>query len=886
MIRLLSVVALVCGLFLAPAAWAQDLFPGANLDTAIPAPEAVIGHPVGERLTPVADIHRYLETLAEAAPDRMVTGEYGRTWQGRRLIWAAISSPENIARLDQIRAASRALADPRTTDAAEAQRLIAETPAIVWLGYSVHGNEVGPAEASMAVARHLLAARGDPRIQRMLENTVVVLVPTQNPDGRDRFVTTYRAGQGLVSDPDPQSVQGDEPWPTGRFNHYLFDLNRDWFAQTQPETVGHAALQMQWKPQVVADIHEMGTDQTYFFPPEADPFNPLFTPSQLAMREVIGRAHGQVFDQAGIDYFTREYFDAFYPGYGDNWPGYSGAIAMTYEQGSARGDVRRRSDGSLLTLFETVRSQFLISLSTIDAAAVNRRQLMSDFHAYHASAIEEGRRLGIIILPRTGFDPGAADRLAHSLAGQGIEVGVANDAFSACGSHGAGTYVIDLAQPAGRLARVLMDPDLSLPADFTAEQERRRAQGLDHQLYDIAAWALPLAYNTPAIQCRSRPSVAVTPLSGDAPLTGEVMDGQTATAWIVRPGLSGMRFMAAALRDGLNVRSLEAAFTLDGRDWPAGSLVLTRGANPDDAPARIARIAAETGATVQGVADTWVTSGPSLGSDRAAAARPPRIVLAWDTPTSPTSAGGVRWLIERAYGYPVTIIRTRDLGGADLSAYDVIILPDGGGYGSVLGQGGVTALRDWTRRGGVLIGLGGAMRFMAEPSSELLAVRREGGAVTEESGAPAEPAEGESTVPGAIITDPAALRDAIRPAEGSPDSIPGVLLRAVTNGDHWLSAGVAPELNILVSGADIYAPLRLDQGANVVSFAGPDELLAAGYIWEENRAQLAYKPAVVAQSLGGGQVIGFAHDPTARGFMRGLDVLFLNAVFRGPSYTR
>ena len=163
MIRLLSVVALVCGLVLAPAAQvraqAQDLFPGADLDAAIPAPEAVIGHPVGARLTPVADIHRYLETLAEAAPERMVTGEYGRTWQGRRLIWAAISSPENIARLDQIRAASRALADPRTTDAATAQRLIAETPAIVWLGYSVHGNEVGPAEASMAVARHLLAAR-------------------------------------------------------------------------------------------------------------------------------------------------------------------------------------------------------------------------------------------------------------------------------------------------------------------------------------------------------------------------------------------------------------------------------------------------------------------------------------------------------------------------------------------------------------------------------------------------------------------------------------------------------------------------------------------------------------------------------------------------------
>ncbi len=874
--RVLAALALSFGLMAASPSMAQDLFPGANLDPSIPTPETVIGHPVGERLTPVADIHRYIETLAASAPERMVTGEYGRTWQGRRLIWAAISSPANIARLDEIRAASRALADPRVTDAATARRLVAETPAIVWLAYSVHGNEVGPAEASMAVARHLLAARGDPRVQRMLENTVVVLIPTQNPDGRDRFINGYRAGQGLESDPDVQSVQGREPWPSGRMNHYLFDLNRDWFAQTQPETRGHAALHLQWKPQVVADIHEMGTDQTYFFPPEADPFNPLFTPSQLAMREVIGRAHGQVFDQAGIDYFTREYFDAFYPGYGDNWPGYAGAIAMTYEQGSARGDVRRRSDGSLLTLFETVRSQFLISLSTIDAAAVNRERLMGDFHAYHASAVEEGRRLGAILLPRTGFDPSAADRLARSLASQGIEIGVAEGAFSACGSHGAGTYVIDLAQPAGRLARVLLDPSVSLPADFVAEQERRRAQGLDHQLYDIAAWALPLAYNTPAVQCRTRPAVAVSPLSGDTPLNGGVIDGTNAAAWIARPGLSSMRFLAAALRDGLVVRTAEAPFTLNGRDWPAGSVVLTRGANPADAAARITRIATETGARVHGVPDTWVTAGPSLGSDRVRPARAPRIAMAWDTPTSPTSAGGLRWLIEREYGYPVTIIRTAQLAASDLGAYDVIILPDGRGYASTLNERGVANLRDWTRRGGVLIGVGGGMRFMAEADSQLLAARVEGRAVEEAAGHDDDE----------IIADAHALRARIRPAQASPDSIPGVLLRATTDSDHWLSAGVAGELNILASGSDIYSPLRLDQGANVVSFAGPDDLIAAGYVWAENRAQLAYKPAVVAQPLGSGQLIGFAHDPTARGFMRGLDVLFLNAVFRGPSHTR
>ncbi len=258
--------------------------------------------------------------------------------------------------------------------------------------------------------------------------------------------------------------------------------------------------------------------------------------------------------------------------------------------------------------------------------------------------------------------------------------------------------------------------------------------------------------------------------------------------------------------------------------------------------------------------------------------------MAWETPTGPTSAGGLRWMIEREYGYPVTIIRTAQIAGSDLSQYDVIILPDGGGYAAALGERGVAGLRDWARQGGVLIGVGGGMGFMSEPGSQMLATRLESRVADEDAEAPA-PAD-EATVPGVILTSPDQLRNVVRPAEGSPDSIPGILLRATTDPDHWLAAGVAPELNILASGSEIYAPLRLDQGANVVRFAGPDDLLAAGYIWDENRAQLAYKPAVVAQSLGSGQLIGFAHDPSARGFMRGLDVLFLNAVFRGPSHTR
>ena len=749
----------------------QELWAGANYDPAVPAPEQVIGHAIGERLTLSADVRRYFEALRQAAPDRMVMGEYGRTWEGRPLVWAAISSPRNIARLDQIKAASLALADPRRTDSAAARALLADQPVIVWLAYSVHGNEAGPAEASMAVARHLLAARGDPRVASMLDKAVVVMVPTQNPDGRDRFITGYEAARGLEPDPDPLSAERAELWPSGRFNHYLFDLNRDWFAQTQPETRGHSRLMRGWLPQVVADAHEMSTDASYFFPPEADPLNPLLPAAQVRSRALFGRAHAAMFDREGLDYFTREVFDAFYPGYGDNWPSYFGAISMTYEQGRAGGVVARRSSGELLTLFDTVRSQFLVSLSTIETAAANREQLLRDFHAYHEGALREGRAKGAWLLARTAADPGAADRLAELLARQGLEVGRADTAFEACGRrYEAGSYMVETAQPQGRLADVLLDPTVGMKADFLAEQERRRAKGLPVEMYDVTAWALPATFNTPAVLCRKPPTASRTLVSSDQPIQGVLTGPEDAVAYVVPAGSQALRLLARGLREGLKIRSADKAFTLDGTRYASGSLVLTRAGNPADLPRRLVALARESGADVIGVRDTWVSEGPSLGSGRTPTFVAPRVAMAWGQPTSPPAAGGARHLLEREYGYPVTVIRTAQLKGAELSRYDVLILPDGGDYKAELGAAGIANLREWVKRGGVLIGLGGAVEMMADPESQMLAARREMLAVEAEKkdkpkgdkkpATPAEEAKPPSpaddkkpTVPGALIAD-------------------------------------------------------------------------------------------------------------------------------------
>jgi hypothetical protein len=855
---------------------------GASYDAAIPQPKSIIGHDLGERLTLSADVRGYFETLTAAAPDRMRMGDYGRTWEGRVLPYAVISSARNIGRLDEIQANARALADPRRTDAARARAIMADQPAIVWLAYSVHGNETSPAEAAMATARHLLASR-DPAVAQWLERTVVIMVPTQNPDGRDRFINGYQAAFGLEPDTDASSAERAELWPQGRFNHYLFDLNRDWFAQTQPETRGHSALMRQWYPQVVADAHEMGTNATYFFPPEADPLNPLLPEAQVRSRALFGRNHAAVFDREGVDYFTRESYDAFYPGYGDNWPSYFGAVSMTYEQASVRGLAALRSTGELLTLADATRNHFLISLSTIQTAADNRERLLNDFYSYQVSSMAQARAAGSWILPRTAADPGAADRLAQLLVRQGIEVSRSDTAIKACGkTYEAGTYIIDGGQPHGRLVQVLFDRSVSMTPQFIAEQERRRAKGLAPEMYDVTGWALPPLFNTPAERCKGAPSGRL--LTVDEIGKGYVAGAERPVAWIVPPGSQAMALLAGALRQDIRVRSPEKSFTVGGRAWAAGSLVIPAAGNPADLRQRLDALTARTGAIAVGVEDSWVTEGPSFGSEFSPAFVAPRIAMAWDQPTSAPAAGATRYLIERGFDYPVSVIRTDRLGAADLARYQVLILPDGGNYRARLGAGGVAAIKEWVRRGGVLIALGGAVELLADPDVDLIAARLETLATPAGEKAPEGIDGKKAAVPGALIKDASAYDAALRPVDSGPASSPGVVAKAVVDGDHWLGAGVSPTVNILAGGSSIYTPLRLDQGVNVARFAAADDLLVAGYLWKETRQQLAFKPLVMIQELGRGQVIAFTQDPTARGFQRGMDVLFLNAIFRGAAH--
>jgi hypothetical protein len=875
------------------AAAADGFWPGVEYDPDAPEFDEVLGHAMGERISTPAEIRAWFDALSEAYPDRIRIVPYGESWQGRELFYAVIGSAQRLGDLEAIQRDIAAIAHPDEHDAETIEQALERVPGTVWLSYSVHGNEISPADSALLTAWHLLAAVDDPIVDAILADTLVFIDPLQNPDGRARFIHSFESAEGLEPLASRLAAEHDEPWPTGRVNHYLFDLNRDWLAITQPETRGRVAALLQWYPLAFVDSHEMGGDSTYFFAPEAVPYNPLLAGDQRENLELFGRNNARWFDRFGFRYFTREVYDAFYPGYGASWPSYYGGIAMTYEQGSPRGLVFRRRDGSLLSYADAVRHNFVASVATAQTVADNRDALWSDFRDYRASAIElaadEGPRAWVI---PAQTDQGGADRLAGLLATHGIETRRVDETVRGCGRDLApGSYVVPADQPAYRKARVLLDENVEMSPDFVAEQERRRAKDLPDEIYDVTAWSLPLMFNVETIRC-SRP-VETDGLqavrAGQQP-AGELDGSDPQVAWLAAGGSSATaRLLAAALRADLVVRSNEEPFVHDGREYPSGTLIFTVAGNPDDLDAVLEDMAASTGADLVAVDDGWITEGPNFGSNNVRTLIRPRVALAWDRPTDSYAPGAVRFVLERQFGFPVVPIRTHTLKNADLGRFDVVILPDdsgrwGGGYAGVLGEAGRDHLAGWVDDGGVLVTMAGGTEWAAHPDVDLLAIRAENQPPGEAEESEDERAEG-ARVPGTLIESSEDYERLVDPDAEAPDPVAGVLIRAAVDPDHWLSAGVAETVNVLVRGDRVFRPMPRDAGRTVARFTGADELLAAGVLWEENRRQLAFKPFVVTQRHGRGLVIGFTEDPAVRAYLDGLNQLLVNAVLRAPAYS-
>jgi hypothetical protein len=923
------ILALALALVVVPPAAAQQadepFWPGARYDPAIPTLRQVLGHDPGAEITPPEQIGRYLQALQKAAPTRARLFEYARTWEGRPLWLFVVGSADRIARLDQVKADLQRLADPRGVPQAEQDRLVREAPVVVWLAHGVHGNEISSADAALLEAYHLLAAQGDADVDAVIRESLVLIDPMQNPDGRARFVFQNLQGRAATPDPTPYNAEHDEPWPGGRSNHDLFDMNRDWFAQTQPETRGRIRVARDYWPHVNVDLHEQGGDNTYYFAPPADPLNPHITKHQIAAFDLFGRANGRRFDERGWPYFIREVYDSFYPGYGESWPIFQGSIGMTYEQASARSLAFARSDGTTLTYRDGVMHHFNAAIVTAITAARNRERLVREFLEYRRTAVAEGETgptREYVLLP--GHDASRAALLARSLATQGIEVRRTLEATKV-GSRAvpAGAYLVSHAQPSGRLIRNLLEPHIPQPDDFIKRQEERRARRQPDQIYDITAWSLPLLYDVEVVTSGAALKVKSEPVPTTYEATPPARTfGQGKVGYLLPWGSAAAALSVDALAQGLRMHSVGGAFTLNGRTYPIGTGVIRNAGNPADLHGRLQALATRHGAEVVPIDTTFVESGISLGSNETRFLKAPRVLLVWDTPTQSLSAGWTRYTLERRFGQRVTTVRVASLGRADLSDFDVLVLPSGN-YAGVIGEAVLARVKEWIRGGGTLITLAEASRWAtgdnvglldtklllkngnldapgdkpapgiqkptangAKPSASSAAPATPS-APSASSAAPATPSASSAPSAAPSASPSAAPFDydaAIQPDRERPDAQPGAILRVRIDTEHWLSAGQDAESQAMIEGSRVFAPLKMSSGRNVGRYASKDRLIASGLIWPENQDLLVEKAFLMHQPLGQGHVIAFAEDANYRAFSEGTMLLFMNAVLLGPGY--
>jgi hypothetical protein len=793
----------------------------------VPSFAEVTGHAFGERTTVHAEMVRYLEALAESS-DRVSLVRQGHSWEGRELLAAVVTSAANQSRLDAIREASARLADPRRTSAEQADEIIASgQPVVVWLGGSIHGNELSGSEGLLKVLERL--GTGDnPSVRAVLDHAVIIIDPMLNPDGRDAFAARVHERLGAVANPDRADWGNDfTRWESVQYRtgHYYFDTNRDWFAHTQRETAARAGTIVSWNPQVSVDAHEMGADSEFYFDPATEPYGPFFPSHAREWFTRFGQAYAVAFDRAGFEYKTREQYNYFYPGYTTSYSSYQGSVGMLYEQGTTRGLAMERRDGSVRSLSEALEHQYMAAWTAVSTAVERRDELLRDYVESRRDALADGRRgVSFYLIPGERNQALVAE-LIDLLRRNGIEVGrlsqpielngLVDRAGRAAGTRrfAAGTYVVDAAQPRNRLIRALLEPDVPLSEEFLAEARARVERDDNPRFYDITAWSLPLVFNIEAFGLTGDRDLLLDAGGGDEP--APFPSARPGYAYLIdgRPPAAAAalyHLLAAGHRAGMLLRESR----VEGLDVPGGSVVVKVGLNEETVHDAVRDVAARYRLTVWGVDTGLAEPGfPSLGSVYVVAGRKPIIGLLAEGPVHGYSFGWAWYTLEEQYGVPVTVLRSEGLSDRDLSGYDVLVLPDlfsTAGLADALDEEGLDRLTRWVHDGGTLVTIGAATEF-ARDTLDLLDLR---------SWYETEAGEG-------------AYRF----------RVPGAVLEAEVDTLSWLSAGYG----------DVVLPVLVNSDRVLLTPEGPVD---------SSRRAVA--------------------DPNFRGYWRGANRLFLNAVLLGP----
>ena len=873
-------------------------------NTTLQSPEQFLGYEPGERFTPHHRVLDYARHVAETS-DRVTFHPYGTTYENRELYYLVVTTPENHRHIDEIRQNNLRLTGLEEGEPTDRQR------AILWFSYNVHGNEPSSSEAAL-ITLYDLADPSNSQTGEWLESSVIIMDPMLNPDGRERYVNWYRQMEGVRFNPDPLAREHHEPWPGGRFNHYYFDLNRDWAWQTQKETRQRIPVYHEWMPHIHVDFHEQHYTAPYYFAPAAEPFHEAISDWQREFQTEIGRNHMRYFDEKGWLYFTREVFDLFYPSYGDTWPTFNGAVGMTYEQAghSRAGRGIQLPEGEILTLRDRLEHHYVTGMSTIEITSRHADRVVREFAAQFEGVLSEPEGDYGSYLIRGNNHPDKIHSLLRYLDDQQIRYGLSGRSASVEGydyqSGEAGTVqvserdiLISARQPQSRLVQTLFEPQPALSDSVT---------------YDITAWEAHYRFGLEgsAITSLLEPSQPVTAesyrqqfMDEESQLDGEPTQGfqnlvedqevrvrssnQSDTvqregaetgapagerreslmrttesdspyAWVLPwNSMDDARFLAEIMRHDVRARFAMNPFRLEGETFDRGTVIITQAGNRhlEALDSLVTRAAESHSRSLFRSTTGAVSRGSDFGSATVRSTTPPAVAMVAGPVTDASSAGEIWHFFDQQLHYPLTVLNVDQLKETSLETFDVLILPPGT-WSGVFDHDFQERLKTWIGRGGRLIAVGSANRQLAGLEGFSLTLKD-----NEQELHLDDPASGL-----AIFGDQA--REAMRQANR------GSVFRITMDPTHPLAFGYSDHYFSMKLDATPYS--YLENGWSVGTIRSDAHM--SGFAGEQARAALEHSLSFGVQEMGSGAVYYLIDNPLFRGFWENGKLLFVNAIFQ------
>ncbi|MEO6406923.1 MAG: M14 metallopeptidase family protein [Ferruginibacter sp.] len=811
------------------------------------SPDAFLGYPLGNKFTPHYRIVQYFEEAAKASPTVMKLETYGYTYEGRPLLLAAITSPENFRNLEKIRLNNLRLTGMLTDIPGDAN-----SPAIVWLSYNVHGNEASSSEVSMKVLYELLSSN-NAQNQAWLRNTIVLIDPCLNPDGRDRYVNWYNQMAGATPNPAEEAREHAEPWPGGRVNHYYFDLNRDWAWQTQTETQARIKKYNEWMPQIHCDFHEQGVESPYYFAPAAEPFHEVITPWQRSFQTIIGKNHARYFDANGWLYFTKERFDLFYPSYGDTYPLYNGAIGMTYEQAghSKAGLAIELAGGDTLKLTDRIAHHFTTSMSTIEITSTHAAEVMNAFKKF----FDDGKNAAsgpykTYIIP--GENEAAIKGLKNLFDRNQIAYGyVANTKTVKAYNYFTGKevsyninksdLVLSSAQPKSVLLKVLFDPNALL---------------VDSATYDITAWSLPFAYGVQAYA--SKETVPVQQLFTAIKSTATI--NENAYGYLINyKGFEDGKLLSALLKNNVKVRFAEKDFSYNGITYKKGTLVILRNGN-ETSIHKVIELTNAYQSHITPVSSGFMDTGFDFGSDKLHLLKKPIVALLAGRETSPGAMGEVWHMFDQQLQYPITLINAENFNAASLKKTDVLIIADGN-YRFLSNKDVIAELKSWVKQGGKIIAMeNAALQWNSNESG--FQIKKA-----------AEADDKKDTSLSKTYENVRRYED--REKNELVNNIPGAIYKVTLDDSHPIAFGFPGYYFTLKLNDNLYQFSKDVWNVGIIK----KEKQVSGFVGNKLRSRLQDGTVIGVEDMGRGSIVYFADDPLFRSFWENGKLLFVNAVF-------